>query len=83
MLELMAQLFHLPFESKRSSTSSKLSFKRLQAEAKLKVAQLEYLHLKERAEEQKRELLMMESEQREAHRKIELAKIELQVYNEA
>ena len=72
------------FKSKRSSTSSKLSFKCLQAEAKLKVAQLESLHLKERAEEKrKRELLIMESEQREAHRKIELTKIELQVYNEA
>ena len=72
------------FKSKRSSTSSKLSFKRLQAEAKLKVAQLESLHLKERAEgKRKRELLIMESEQREAHRKIELTKIELQVYNEA
>ena len=71
-------------KSKRSSTFSKPSFKRLQAEAKLKIAQLESLRLKEMAaEKRKKELFMMESEQREAHCKIELAEIELQVYNEA
>ena len=59
--------------SKRSSASSKISFKLLQAKAKLRIAQLEAQHEEERAKEKRRE----------TQRKIALAETELQVYEEA
>ena len=65
------------FSSKRSSASSKISFKLLQAKAKLRIAQLEAQHEEERAKEE--QLL----KRRETQRKIALAKTELQVYEEA
>ena len=63
--------------SKRSSASSKISFKLLQAKAKLRIAQLEAQHEEERAKEE--QLL----KRRETQRKIALAETELQVYEEA
>ena len=55
------------FSSKRSSASCKISFKLLQAKAKLRIAQLEAQHEEERAKEE--QLL----KRRETQRKIALA----------
>ena len=77
----------------RDTGSSNASAKRLAAEAKLRVAQLEAAHLEERAEEQRRmaeeqrrqeeehRLMVLEIEQREARRKIALAEVECEVWS--
>ena len=81
-----------------SSSSSRISAKHLEATAKLKIAQLKLVHIKERANEEaqrlrlKREIeqreadreiaLAREIEQREADREIALARAEYEIYNE-
>ena len=81
-----------------SSSSSRISAKHLEATAKLKIAQLKLVHIKERANEEaqrlrlKREIeqreadreiaLAREIEQREADREITLARAEYEIYNE-
>ena len=81
-----------------SSSSSRISAKHLEATAKLKIAQLKLVHIKERANEEaqrlrlKREIeqreadreiaLAREIEQSEADREIALARAEYEIYNE-
>ena len=66
-----------------SSSSSRISAKHLEATAKLKIAQLKLVHIKERANEEAQRLrLKREIEQREADREIALARAEYEIYNE-
>ena len=89
--EEFCTLFSASKGKPRSTGSSTATTKRLAAEAKLRVAQLETAHLEERAEEQRRmaeesrrleeehRLMALEIEKREARRKLELAETELEV----
>ena len=71
-------------KSSRSSRSSSFTIRRLQTTLNLKSAQLQANHAKERAEEQQRKSrLETELQQREALRKIALAKLERKVWEEA
>ena len=82
-------------KSSKSSRSSSLTVRRLQATLNLKTAQLQANHMRERAEEQQRKLqldaeeqqrksrLETELEGREALRKIALAELECKVWEEA
>ena len=82
-------------KSSKSSRSSFLTVRRLQATLNLKSAQLQANHMRERAEEQQRKLqldaeeqqrksrLETELEEREALRKIALAELKCKVWEEA
>ena len=82
-------------KSSKSSRSSSLTVRRLQATLNLKSAQLQANHMRERAEEQQRKLqldaeeqqrksrLETELEEREALRKIALAELECKVWESA
>ena len=67
--------------STRSTCSTQLSVKRLEAQAKLQTAQLEAIQQKERVIDKKRKAdLENEIEEREVFRKIALAEVECQVW---
>ena len=71
-------------KSSRSSLSSSLTVRRLQATLKLKLVQLQANHARERAEEQQhKSQLETELQQREALRKIALAELECKVWEDA
>ena len=69
--------------SSRSTSSSKISLKRLEAQAKLRVARLQAYHVKERAnEEQQEAALRHEIEEQRACREVEIAEAECEVWDD-